>query len=640
MSAIPVPGSESLITTIEPGQITLANVPLQVNGGVSFSLLNTTGRKVQQGEPGPDDHPVDSTIIQRSATGGGQVLYSRGDQDANRFYDGDSLTTNLEWIGLPPAITAFTGPNEGQAVVLGQYPKSTASKVLAAWNDRLCRLNVAGDGFDDLAAFTTDAPIGKKGVAWKPNGAGGLKFYIPTGPSYHTWDGTSLTRYANSAVDFLVWQDKLFRLDQDGNLFYTIADPATWNFLAQVQDGSDARKLVLFYDRNNVMGVNVTTDSTVFTLDFDDSLLFQSDQFWPRHPNFGLAAIQWRADLYVAAGLGIQRQSNGFINAVGPDRDWSLPKELAGFIVDMEPAFNQYFALIQGQTIAGGSVQTDVLRLTGQDTMTFSVGATLSSLYQWDGLGWSRLWKGPGVPTSVYVANPPGEYWVYWACGALIYRRPLSLNYENPREEQAFPFALQSEHITSRYNWGWVNIPKVAKRWECSARQCTGLANIQIYYRVDDPDAGWTLLATITQDGRQSFRFGETAWDGQSLHYGTPHEWIQFRYVFNRDPATPLLSPYLEWWAAVGRKWLLPIRTWKMQIDVEASFKDMDLDTAISLFEELVATPGAQPFVHKDRLYMVDIEAVSGMDATGNEQKGTRNLTLVETDETFQFGSG
>lgn len=635
----PIPGSEPLITTIEPGQIVLANIPLMVTGGVSWSLLNTTGRKVQQGDPGPDSHPIDSTITQRSVTGGGQVLYNRGDQDKDRCWDSDSDCQHLEMICLPPATQTFLGPNANQAVVLGQYPKSTDSRVLAAWGDRFCRLNVAGDGFDDLDGFTTDTPVAKKGVSWKPNGTGALKFYIPTGPSYHTWDGATLARVGTSAIHFSVWQNKLFRLDTDGSVWYTIADPPAWNFLGQVQDGSDARCLVVFYDRNNILGENVVTDSTVFTVDFDDALLFQSDQFWPRHPNFGKAAIQWRADLYIPAGIGVQRQSNGFINAVGLDRDYSLPSELAGFIVDLEAGFNAYYALVQGQTQLGTSSNDVDFRLTGQETMQFSAGTTLSSLFAWDGLGWHKYWQGPGVPTTAFVANPPGEYWLYWAAGSTIYRRPLSMNYSNPREAQTFAFAQRSEHITSRYNWGWIDIPKVAKRWECHARNLAGNASIEIYYRIDDDAAPWSLLATITSNGRQSFKFGQFDWDGNIIHYGLPHEWIQFRYVFNRNTDTPFVTPYLEWWTAVARKWLLPIRTWKVQVDLEASFKNLDLETATEIFEHLCESPGAQPFVHKGRLYSVDIEVISGMDATGNEQKAIRNLTLTDTDEVTQFTS-
>ena len=639
--SIPIPGSEPLITHIEADEVSIANIPMKVaNGTVSFSLINTAGHKILQGDPGPDAHPTDSLIIQRDATGGGQVLFWRGDQDRGRFWDGDSDTDHTELISLPPDRTSFSGPNSNLAIVHGQYPNSIISKVYASWGNQLCQLNVAGTAFTAVGTYTTDLPVAHKSVNYAIPGTTALKMYIPCGPSFHTWDGTTLTRIALPAIDFVVWEQKLFRLTPDGHLYFTNTDPTTlggWTLVGTLCGGEDPRHLTVFYDRNNILTVYVITSDKAFALDFTDQILFETDQFWPRHPNFGLGVCRWRADLYVSAGTGIQRQSNGFINAVGPDHDSGLPKELAGFIVDLEPAFNNYFALIQGESQAGTAHSSGILHLTGEEAMQASIGTTNSSLLGFSGLGWRKWWQGQGVPSTVFVANPPGEYWVYWGAGSKVYRMPLTMNYYNPREAQTFPFAPTSEHITVRYNWGWVNIPKIAKRLDCNVHNCSAAGGIQVYYRFDDGDAPWTLLANINENGRHTFRFGDVPWDNQTLHYGVVHEWIQLRFVFTRDPATPKISPYLEWFALVGRKFLTPVRTWRFTVDLTQPIKGYTYEDAAQLLVNIAATPGPVPFVLKNKLYMADMTVQSGADKSGHAPRGQRTITLEEFDEVVQL---
>ena len=632
--SIPAPGSEQFIADVtDSDEIVLANIPLKAKQ-VNFDLINIANRKTQIGDPGPDDHPVNSTITVRSNIGGGQVLYNRGDQDQNRYWDGDADAEHVEILAAPPATASFNGPNANQCVILGQWPHNISSVVYAAWGDQFCKLNVAGDGFDVVDAFTTETPLPTLATNYATTAdPSTLHMFIPCQDSYHEWNGTTLVRHALSAVDFCVWEDKLFRLTEAGVILWSNDMGSTWTQVGVMIQGDAPRHLIPFYDRNNVMTVYAISDERTYALDFTDAILFETDLFNPKHPTAGLGVETWRSDLWVAAGLGINHQSNGFINPAGLDRDFGLPKELAGWIVNLEASYNGLFALVRGTTTGTGEVIAETLRLTGQETMRGDAGNTVSSLHYWNGFGWFKYWQGQGIPSTVFVANPSGSYNVWWGCGAKAYKRPLPINYYNPREELPFILAPRSEHVTSRFRWNWVDITKILKTLELKTLNCTPTSNIEVYYRIDDNDAPWSLLANITSPGRQSIRFGTVTWDGYELHYGAPHEWIQLRFVFNVDPATPYVSPSIEWYTLIARKFLRPVRTWSFQIDCSTANKDFTEQEMIKLLERIALTPGAQPFVHQNDYYMVDMTVTKGTDRLGKETSSIRTLTLVETDE-------
>ena len=73
---------------IEGTEIVLDNIPMNVTGGIGYQLNNVYGTKQRQGEPGPDDHPYNSTHTQRSWVQGQLVKNLQEAADVAKYWRG------------------------------------------------------------------------------------------------------------------------------------------------------------------------------------------------------------------------------------------------------------------------------------------------------------------------------------------------------------------------------------------------------------------------------------------------------------------------------------------------------------------------------------------------------------------------
>jgi hypothetical protein len=266
--------------------------------------------------------------------------------------------------------------------------------------------------------------------------------------------------------------------------------------------------------------------------------------------------------------------------------------------------------------------------------MEGAAGNTLSSLFAWNGFGWFKFAQFAGIPSTVFVANPSDIYQVWWGADTTANVRPLSMDYYNPRETVPFALAPQSTYISSRFRFNWIDTPKILKVLEVRTRNCTATSNIEVYARADsESEADWVSMGVITDDGQHTFRFGEVVWDNVPLLYGKPVEWVQLKFVFNVDPNNVFVSPNVEWFTLTCRKFLRPVRTWRLQVMIDRPVKDRSQRDIVNLLDTIAITPGAQPLVHNQTLYMVDMTQISGTDSPGQESNFVRTLTLRETTE-------
>src|SRR5688500_14558359 len=131
-------------------EVELAGVAVRVRGPVQTEIINIQGRKVNIGDPGPDDHPVNSSIIQTSYQGGGQVWKMNPGQDMQRFWWATLMTEYPEYLTLPPLTHTFTTPTGANPIIVGDYPNDATAKLYAAGGGKFLRFNNGTQVFDDL----------------------------------------------------------------------------------------------------------------------------------------------------------------------------------------------------------------------------------------------------------------------------------------------------------------------------------------------------------------------------------------------------------------------------------------------------------------------------------------------------------
>jgi hypothetical protein len=217
------------------GSITLANQRFLLSSPIDESIVNIHSRKVNQGDPGPDDHPVNSTWVSSDWTGGGQVRWSRPDIITGRFDFATAETEPAKTITLPPLPDEWEDPllSGSDSMVLGTYD----DKVWGAWGSDVRTYDSTNDDWDDLAGNLTGAPV-KKGIVWRPSSgalAGVPVFCIPLGSSFDYINTTTITNVNEDAVDLCVFDNKLFRVGADGSFSWT-ADLVTWSTPVYIAD--------------------------------------------------------------------------------------------------------------------------------------------------------------------------------------------------------------------------------------------------------------------------------------------------------------------------------------------------------------------------------------------------------------------
>jgi hypothetical protein len=100
--------TDTYVQYSQSGEIVLNNTPLRVNGEIVEELQNIFGRKVQQGDPGPDDHPINSTISVEDNTGGMGTLKRRSDEDTGRYWFSTLWTMSRGVLALHPYTQSVT----------------------------------------------------------------------------------------------------------------------------------------------------------------------------------------------------------------------------------------------------------------------------------------------------------------------------------------------------------------------------------------------------------------------------------------------------------------------------------------------------------------------------------------------------
>jgi hypothetical protein len=619
-------------------EVVLNNVPLRTLGPVGFDLINLYGRKVHQGDPQVNDHPTDSTISQQDHQGGIGTLIYEGDEDRGNSWFSTCWMQTSKTLALPVKTQTYTVEGEEDSfvyvhdVIAGSQVITFGQKVYT-WDEGTQNVATVGAG------VTLGSTPEGGGVTWGDANTS-AKMYIPCGATYVTFDGAAQAAgtVSEGAISFAIWSEKLFKLDSSGKISFTV-DGTTWTPKGQLTDGSTPRKLFVFYDKGNNQVLHLSTSKNVHALDFDNGRLVETDLIYPDHPTQGIGVARWRADAYISVGLGIHRQANGLITAVGPDGRDGLPAEYAdGWFTDLRGSYNELLGLLAGgEIIEEEIVETADLGVSLPDAMYSQGGGRFAMLLGYNGLGWHPRWLGTRTPTNIAVSSQDGVYRVFWGDQGNLHTQILPLGYYNPAyRQQRVPMERYARHETPYYNWGMINVPKILKYFETHTTGCDENNYIKIWCRFDD-DPQWgdgttsgSPLATITTDGQHRYLTGYETFGDRLLHAGKTHEKVQFAFEFFGDPNDEYATPSMDWYTIVGRKWMRTVRVFTFQVDATAPHKGVDEASISAHLYASARRKGGVPLVIADQTFMVDVTADSGNIEAGMTWKAFHNVSCVE----------
>lgn len=189
--------------------------------------------------------------------------------------------------------------------------------------------------------------------------------------------------------------------------------------------------------------------------------------------------------LYFSMGPKLMRYYSGDLSNIGPDRDYGLPANRRGDIVDVVPYPG---GVLYAAIDAGWDGYSSVLKHNGQ--------------------GWCEIWRAPlgERVTNIIIQNIPGKAYQYLrvGCGDYIYTIPIAAN---PLQASGFYFAGTASLETGWYRTAYKDIVKFFNAVKLFLVPDNQL--VTVYYRTE-PGAAWTFLGSWGDDSGEEIEFNAT----------------------------------------------------------------------------------------------------------------------------------
>lgn len=263
-------------------------------------------------------------------------------------------------------------------------------------------------------------------------------------------------------------------------------------------------------------------------------------------------------------------------------------------------------------------------------------------LQAFSGIGWIGMWEGGvgKVPTFAKAMSVTGGYRLWWGVNdGYAYTMKLRRSFWNPRSgilAQVDDFASTGYIETARADMGMLGFDKVASHVILFMRAASVTERLYIQYEIDD--GGWQDfrdtdgdIVYVTDIGRNVLTFNNSLVDGVvSKSRGAPFNWIRFRLNMERG-SDAKLSPVIK---AFNLHFLkIPQNSNSFQFTVPLPKRKWRGLGPADISDHLNSLLESREMVflrHQDRLYRGRLAQVTGVDATGRDFSGIRNVSFIE----------
>ena len=588
--------------------------------------------KVTIGDTTRDSQARASIISWSDFRGGIGVERMEGSKDVDRSWFSTCSLRYKRHLVLPSKTTSVTNSDAtGESLDILQEFNGALYGIWS--NQKVYKYESGSDTFgsalDTLPAVATDALEVRMG--------GTLYLVIAhTGGYTYTSDASSFTDDTKDAKFLAFWNDKLWGIDNTGQL---------WHAASLGSETNDA-KLPLpdghvtdLFEARNASGnpiLYAMTKEGLYAHDATNSLWVETQLALPFHNENGKGSVRWRDSVYIPAGLGIYKYINGTNSAVvsimGPDKDHGLPSDYRGNIAKLLGTHNDLIALVDG-TLTPGTV--DMFASSESTVLDDSTG--YSTILGWNEMGWEVKWAASGTDqgkkiTSGFVSDVGGTltatnpYRMYWGFDGKLYYQQLQSDVINPTQVTNYNYEdnVDGIHYTSWFSADQVEVDKLALKLKAETANCNSNQTVKIEYALDYVET-YTTMGTITSNGMTTYTFGS--------NLGTSFRSIQFKITLATNTKT--VSPDLISLTLEFRKKLNPKLGWTINVDLSKAYKGNSTKAMRSNILSAIESNTLIEFTYRDdsttnRNYYVDIINAQGLEYTAYDERGTTQLTLSE----------
>tara|TARA_R110002167_G_scaffold31226_1_gene102793 strand:+ start:2900 stop:4780 length:1881 start_codon:yes stop_codon:yes gene_type:complete len=502
-------------------------------------------------------------------------------------------------------------------------------------NKKVYQFNTGNDGFgsalDTLPSEPTDALQVRMG--------GTLYLVIAHGTGYtYTSDASSFTDDTTDAKFLTFWDDKLWGIDNTGQMWYASSIGTEVNDAKLPLPNGHVTDLFVARNASGNPVIYAMTKEGLFAHDFSNNKFVETQLALPFHNENGKGSLRWRDSVYIPAGLGIYKYINGsnsaVVSVVGPDRDDGLPSDNRGSIAQLLGTHNDLIALVDG-TLTPSNVD---MFASGNESSVIDDSTGFSAILAYNETGWEVKWTAAGTDqgkkiTSGFVTDVGGNlsstnaYRMYWGFNGELYYQQLQSDVINPNQVVNYDYedSVDGLHYTPHFSADQVEVDKLALELKAETGSCNANQTVKVEYALDYDESTYYTMGTITTNGTTTYTFGSSL--------GTEFRAIQFKITLATN--TVNASPDLINLTLIYRKKLESKFGWSVNIDMNKGYKGNSPKALRSNILSAVQSNTLLEFTFRDdsttnRNYYVDITSAQGLEHTAYDERGSTQLLLTE----------
>ena len=455
-----------------------------------------------------------------------------------------------------------------------------------------------------------------------------------TGGYTYTSDASSFTDDTKDTKFLTFWQDKLWGIDNTGQLWYASTLGSETNDAKLPLPDGYVTELFIARNANGDPIIYAMTKEGLYAHDVTNARFVETQLALPFHNENGKGSVRWRDSVYIPAGLGIYKYINGtnsaVVTVVGPDRDHGLPADYRGTITKLLGTHNDLITIIDGSLAPG---YADFFSTGESPAVPDSTG--FSSILGWNEVGWETKWTSTTAGkriTSAFVTDVGGDisstnpYRLYWGFDSKLYFQQLQSDVINPTQVVNYSYEddVDGTFETPWFNADQIEVDKLALKFKIETAECNSNQTVAVSYATDYTES-YTSLGTITSNGVTTYTFGSSL--------GTTFRSIKFKLTLatNTTAASPdVISMTLEYRKKLDSKF-----GWAINIDMTKPYKGRTPKDMRSDLLTAIQNNTLLEFTYRDdsttnRNYYVDITSAQGLEHTAYDERGSTQLLVTE----------
>ena len=532
---------------IQDGEISINGERYQLDGDVSWFDISQPPGKVVIGDTTDASNPLASTWEVTDLRDGIGINVMDTRTDGNRAWWSTAQLRHRGHLVLPIlAVTTAADETVADITLLADFKNQIYSCVGT-------KVHVYSNGADSwgssVVTLNNDATDWTSGKLY-PGDTATDTLVIATGEEVHYATASDTWAVNTTDIKYVVfWNDFLWGIDADGQLYYTDDLSGSWTPDALLPvDGQVVTGLEIARGPDREQHIYAHTRTTLYVHDNVNTRFVPTDLQLPFHPQGGDGHEVFRGQLFNSAGNAIYRFQAGsdqtVVDVVGPDLDDGLPATRRGAISQLLKSHNELLAVIDATTAVSTTTLvtrpfTGVMAMAGVGFSTFGASRGLSHILGWDGRGWEVKWVSPEVGraiSSALVSSSYNAYRMWWAHNQRVYYMQLPVDVINPTQISEQNYDTTATLETPWFDGGVSNQDKLALSLWVDSTHPSSNATLKFEYATDLVES-YTTLATKTATGESEYTLPSS-----SDVTGVTNRYIKFRVTWTRDStvtATP-----------------------------------------------------------------------------------------------------